>query len=384
VVYGNGILALDESPVVVQVPDFGDRFWVYQVVDSRTDSFAELGKVYGTEPGFYLLVGPNWVGTVPRGIRKVFASQTCTAVVLPRVFRQDTPEDLEAVQPLLNQIGLYPVSRFDGTMKVTDWRKVPKVPNPPDVGAAGDAETKWVPPDRFLDLLPAALADAKPLAGESARYAQVLAVVEAARKNTRLRAVFEEALVAADKELIEPLFEFRNYGRPLPHHWSTIANGAAFGTDYFTRTAVAKSNIFVNKQNETKYFYQDLDDSGARLASANRYTITFAKGTLPPVRGFWSLTLYNQHHFFEPNAMRRYSIGTKNKGLALNADGSLTVHVQARTPGPGKESNWLPAASDGASAFSLYIRCYWPEQPALDGRWTPPPVTRLDPERGDG
>ena len=59
VVYGAAIAALDETPVIVQVPDFGDRFWVYQVVDLRTDSFAQLGKMYETKPGFYLLVGPK-------------------------------------------------------------------------------------------------------------------------------------------------------------------------------------------------------------------------------------------------------------------------------------------------------------------------------------
>jgi hypothetical protein len=56
--------------------------------------------------------------------------------------------------------------------------------------------------------------------------------------------------------------------RSSPHHSSTISNEAAFGTDYFTRTAVAKSNIFVNAPIEAKYFYQDLDASGARLRPA--------------------------------------------------------------------------------------------------------------------
>ena len=375
VVYGNSILALDVSPVVVQVPDFGDRFWVYQVVDSRTDSFAELGRMYGTRPGFYLLVGPNWVGTVPQGISKVFVSQTGTGVVVPRVFREDTAEDLHAVQAVINQIGLYPVASFDGKMKVTDWHKVPAVKNPSDSGGGG-AETKWVPPEKFLDMLPDALADARPMAGESARYAQVLAVVDAASKDARVRDVFNQALAAADKELIEPLFQFRNYGRQLPHHWSTIANGASFGGDYFTRTAVAKSNIFVNKQNETKYFYQDLDDGGERLNSANRYTVTFPKGATPPVKGFWSLTLYNRHHFFEPNPLARYSVGTKNKTLQYGVDGSLTIYVQGQSPGADKESNWLPAPAEGPSEFSLYIRSYWPEQAALDGSWTPPAVVR--------
>jgi hypothetical protein len=65
-VYGGSLLALDQGPVVIQVPDFGKRFWVYQVVDLRTDSFADLIAMYGTKPGFYLLVGPDWKGDVPQ------------------------------------------------------------------------------------------------------------------------------------------------------------------------------------------------------------------------------------------------------------------------------------------------------------------------------
>ena len=94
-------LALDISPVVIQVPDFGDRFWVYQVVDLRTDSVVQLGKMYGTTPGFYLLVGPDWKGEVPKGITKVFRSSTNTGFVAPRVFQDDTPEDKRAIQAVL-------------------------------------------------------------------------------------------------------------------------------------------------------------------------------------------------------------------------------------------------------------------------------------------
>ena len=70
VVYGGDGIALDISPVVFQVPDFGKRFWVYQAVDLRTDSFVDLGSMYGTKPGFYLLVGPTWKGDVLKGNHK--------------------------------------------------------------------------------------------------------------------------------------------------------------------------------------------------------------------------------------------------------------------------------------------------------------------------
>ena len=87
VVYGGGSIALDLSPVVLQVPDFGKRFWVYQVVDLRTDSFVELGAMYGTKPGFYLLVGPSWKGKVPKGIARVFRASTRTGFVIPACSR---------------------------------------------------------------------------------------------------------------------------------------------------------------------------------------------------------------------------------------------------------------------------------------------------------
>jgi hypothetical protein len=93
------------------------------------------------------------------------------------------------------------------------------------------------------------------------------------------------------------------------------------------------------------------------------------------VRGFWSLTLYNQHHFFEPNALKRYSLGTKNAGLKCGIHGSLTLYVQADSPAPEKEANWLPAPKSGP--FSLYLRSYWPKVEITDGSWTPPAAERV-------
>ena len=73
------------------------------------------------------------------------------------------------------------------------------------------------------------------------------------------------------------------------------------------------------------------------------YVITFPEGQLPPVKGFWSLTLYNEYHIFSPNDLNRYSHGTKNKTLKYNDDGSLTLYTGSDPPGEDKISNWLPA-----------------------------------------
>jgi hypothetical protein len=372
VVYGIGALALDISPVVIQVPDFGDRFWVYQVVDLRTDSFVQIGKMYGTTPGFYLLVGPEWKGEVPKGITKLFRSSTNTGLVAPRVAQTDTPEDKHAIQSVLPGIMMYPLAEFDGTVKTKDWANLPKAPPPPP----SDEESQWVLPEKFVDELGPVLADAPPLPGEEARYAQVLVVLAAARDNPKLKMAMTDGAKEADERLVKPLFQFRNYGQQLPHNWSTISNESAFGTDYFTRTAVAKSNVLVNSPNETKYFYQDLDANGGRLNSTNRYTVTFAGDATPPVNGFWSLSIYNEHHFFVANAINRFSVGTKNRDLKLAADGSLTIYVQADPPtDPAQRANWLPAPKGD---FSLYVRAYWPKSAITDGSWTPPAVSQVN------
>jgi hypothetical protein len=371
VVYGQAVLDLAKEPVVIQVPDFAGRFFVYQIVDQRTDAFADIGAMYATRPGFYLLAGPDWSGAVPKGITRVFRSPTNVSFLIPRVFRDDTDADKQAVQPLIAQIMSYPLSRYTGEMQTKDWLKIPNLGG----GSSGAAEVQWVKPDTFFDELAALLDNLSALPGEEALYAQTRSVLDAAAHDPKLKETLKQAATESESELVAPLFEFRNYGLSLPHNWTTQDNGAEFGSDYFTRTAVAKSNIFVNKPNETKYFYQDLDEAGTRLTGANHYTVTFAKGETPPVNGFWSLTLYNQHHFFEPNEIERYSVGTKNKDLKYNADGSLTIYVQAAPPSDDQRANWLPAPKQGD--FSLYVRAYWPKVAVIDGSWTPPPVKRV-------
>jgi hypothetical protein len=129
-----------------------------------------------------------------------------------------------------------------------------------------------------------------------------------------------------------------------------------------------KADPYDNKRNETMYFYTDTDsDTQLRqLDGASSYTVTFPKGQLPPVKGFWSLTMYNPEHFFYPNAL-----GTKNKSLKYDADGGLTINLGNKSPGKEKEANWLPAPEGN---FSIWLRAY------CHGTWKPPVVLRRPPE----
>ena len=168
VVYGTAFLFLDEEPVVIQVPDFGDRYWIYALYDARTDQFGEFGRSYETKPGFYLIVGPNWKGKAPAGITAVVRSPTEFAFAGPRIFMNDTDEDRAAIQPLVNQINAYPLAEFDGKMKVNDWNATPSFPTPKSEG-----ENKWVVPEKFFDQLPGVMAAVAPLPGEEALYVSI-------------------------------------------------------------------------------------------------------------------------------------------------------------------------------------------------------------------
>ncbi|PPJ14966.1 DUF1214 domain-containing protein [Nocardia cyriacigeorgica] len=372
VVYGFGVLDAHVGPSVVQVPDFGDRFWVYQAVDQRTDSIAQLGKMYGTEPGFYLLAHRDWDGEVPTGINAVFRHDTRSGVVIPRVFLDDTADDRAAIAPLVDRISMYPLTEFDGTTKITDWSAAPTYGGGEATG--GEQETQWVDPQAYFTSLSEVLDEVPARPGEEALYDWFRAVLDAADRDQAVADALTQAAIDTNNTLLSELFEFRNIGLPAGHHWTTQRNGASFGSDYLSRTAIGKSNIFVNTPNETAYYYQDLDDTGTRLHGSHTYRIHFPAGQTPPVRGFWSLTVYNKHHFFHPNELDRYSLGTKNQNLTYGDDGSLTLTAGGPTPtDPKPLANWLPAPDD---EFTLYLRAYWPDNTILDNTWQPPAITR--------
>ena len=178
-----------------------------------------------------------------------------------------------------------------------------------------------------------------------------------------------------DENLIPDFLRWEFNGKPAGNNWNRSQNNAEWGLDYNNRTSTSRSNMFDNRPTETQYFYTDYDADRQQLVGTNTYTVTFAAGESPPVKGFWSLTLYNEHHFFYPNELNRYSLGTKNKTLQYGDDGSLTLYVGTESPGADLESNWIPAP---AEEFSIYLRAYWGEEPILDGSWQPPAVQRIN------
>jgi len=147
-----------------------------------------------------------------------------------------------------------------------------------------------------------------------------------------------------------------------------------YGTDYEQRAAIAFFGLGANLREDAVYPTAYSDQEDQPLTGKRHYVLHFAKEQLPPVKAFWSLTMYDQDSFLVPNPGGRYGLGDRDP-LKYNADGSLDLYLQHQSPGPEKEANWLPAPPDD---FNVTLRLYWPEKAILDGTWMPPPIKRVD------
>ena len=155
--------------------------------------------------------------------------------------------------------------------------------------------------------------------------------------------------------------------------WVFPYPGGQYGTDYLQRATITYFGLGCNRTKDAVYPTSETDVDGKPYEGANRYTLTFPKGQLPPVDGFWSLTMYDANYFFVENPLNRYTLSARNK-LKANDDGSVTLYLQNKSPGEDMESNWLPAPE---GKFVLMLRLYWPKEKdpsILDGSWKIPPV----------
>ena len=161
---------------------------MYQLCDQRTDGFADLGAMYDTAPGNYLVVAEGWDDDVPPGIAGVLTCPTAVGICIPRVFLNDTADDRAAIQPLINQIAVYPLSEFDGSTRIVDWATAPTYP----AQATGDSESQWVFPEQFADQFATILDEVPPRPGEEAFYDQLRQVADAIAADADLRTVFTD------------------------------------------------------------------------------------------------------------------------------------------------------------------------------------------------
>lgn len=371
--YSSAWLDLTGGPVVVSAPDTGGRYYLLPMLDMWSDVFAVPGKrTTGTKAGRFALVPPGWRGEIPAGAERIDAP-TSYVWVIGRT-QTNGPKDYEAVHKIQDGYAVAPPSRPDraprrvaaGTgpaldMKASPLAQVNKMPGPAYFRYAAEL-MKANPPHVVDQPIVARMRRIGLKAGESFDPEALDPVVRRA-----LEAAPAAGLAAMNRKL-------PTLARVVDGWQMNTDTMGVYGTYYLKRAIVAMVGLGANLPEDAVYPLCIVDADGRPLNGDHGYVLHFSKDDLPPVDAFWSLTMYDAAGFQAPNSLNRFAIGDRDK-LTYNADGSLDLYIRHENPGPDKTANWLPAPK---GPLGLTMRLYGPKAEALDGRWNPPAVKRVD------
>ncbi|WP_339035743.1 DUF1254 domain-containing protein [Bradyrhizobium symbiodeficiens] len=373
--YTTAFIDVEKEPWVLSIPDMKDRYFLFPMLDGWTDVFQAPGKrTTGTGAQTYAITGPGWKGALPSGVKE-YKSPTSLVWILGRIYCTGTPEDYAAVHAAQDACKLVPLSSYGK----------PYTPPAGEVARSIDMKTAVRDQVNGLDTIayftllarlmkanPPAAADAPALA----RFARIGLVAGQEFDPSRLRnADFAKRVpqIAFDRILLQ--FKVNKEVKDI-NGWGYTTKTGIYGTDYFMRAFVTAIGLGANRPQDAVYPSSQKDGEGKAYDGAAKYVLHFAKGQLPPARGFWSLTMYDSNYFFVANPINRYSISAR-QNLKSNPDGSVDIYIQKDSPGADKESNWLPAPS---GKFQLMMRLYWPNDKSpsiVNGTWKPPAVKKL-------
>jgi len=372
--YVTGFFDVGDEPWVLSLPDLNGRYALFPLLDAWTTVFEAPGKrTTGTEAQTYAITSPGWSGALPPGVKQ-FKSPTNLVWLIGRIYCTGTPEDYAAVHKVQDEISLKPLSAYGKSYTPSPGKVDPSI----DMKTAVRDQVNRMDAIEFFTLLAELMENNPPApadAPEVAKFARIGLVPGQDFDPSKLKADFVKRVPQIGFDRIALQFEINKDVQHV-NGWNVFTKTGVYGTDYLMRALVAAFGLGANRPQDAVYPTSLKDASDRDYDGANNYVIHFAKGETPPVEGFWSITMYDPQYFFIPNPINRYSISPR-QDLKANADGSIDIFVQHESPGPDKESNWLPAS---AGKFILILRMYWPDEgdpSILDGTWTVPPVRKV-------
>ncbi|WP_234857015.1 DUF1254 domain-containing protein [Acinetobacter junii] len=365
---------LRTEPLVITVPDIEKkRYYSIQMIDMYTHNFSYIGsRATSNNAANFLLVGPNWKGEKPKGIKDVIRSETDLAFLLYRT-QLFSEKDIDNVKNIQASYKVTPLSSF------LNIKAPPAAPKIEFIQPLSLSEQKSSP--QFFNIMNFTLQyanvhpDEKKLIesfkqigvvpGKTFDYDSLDPVVQAAipKGIEKAWAALQDRKVNfLDKGLIKSSDGFGNR-KHIDGRYLDRMMGAVFG-------------IYGNSEEEAIYPTYFVDATGLPLDGKNKYQLTFPKGQLPPAKSFWSLTMYTMpESLLYENKLNRYLINSSmEKSLVKNKDGSITLYLQNEEPLGDKKNNWLPAP---AGPFASIMRIYWPEKTVIDGIWKAPKLIKV-------
>ena len=369
-VYGLAWLDLSQGPVLITIPEVPNRYWTVQATDWALNSFAYIGKRVNSPAGTYAYVPPGWQGELPEGVTRL-ESPTNGVFLQARTVVQ--PEVESDIAPVVAQLKTYRLQPLNPDAKYPVIAPGTPVPNPKlnnpiwnslefysllnrawAFGGVREQDREVVAQFAKLGIGPGL--EFKPETLSDAQRRGLQRAVEMAKERVMLHA--------------QENGELRN-------GWRYATNIGDYGNNRLLASAVGLMGYGGNIAEEAMYLPTFLDDQNQPLHSDRNYRIHFAADNMPPVKEFWSITLYNRpENQLRDNPINRYAFGDRTPTLKSNADGSLDIYVQQERPEGDKAANWLPSGESGP--IWLIMRMYGPGQAALEGEFMPPPVERMD------
>jgi hypothetical protein len=379
--YCMGWIDLRVDPVVFTIPEIEkDRFYEVQLIDLFTHNFAYISTVAnGNVPGKYLITGPDWKGEIPKGITEVIPCETQFLLAIARTQLFNT-EDLKTVKNIQDGYIIESLSTFLGT-KAPATASAIEFPEWKD-GTEFSAELF-----PYFDFMLTLVETPKEEQDLMKKFAKIGLDGKGEFDIKKFSPEIQKAIEEGAQEGLAMIKEFGAKESKDP-----LASGKIFGTReflnksakvnyslkdlYILRATGALMGIYGNSGEEAIYPTYLVDSEDTPLdASVNNYTMTFKKDEFPPVKAFWSLTMYDgKTQLLINNSLDRYLLNSSMMDqFVLNEDGSLTFYIQKDSPGVGLESNWLPAPN---GSFYVTMRLYGPKEEALTGAWTNPPLVK--------
>ena len=370
--FSSAWLDLTKGPVILSVPDTGGRYYLLPMLDMWTDVFASPGKrTTGTNAGNFAIVPQCWNGTLPPGTTRI-DSPTPYVWIVGRTQTNGT-NDYTAVHKVQDGYKITPLSQWG------------KEPQPVNVTVDPTVDMK-TPPLVQVNSMPAAtyfayaaelMKVSPPHITDEPIVAQMKLIGIEPGKSfdfEKLDPATQRALEKAAADGLEMMNASSRTMAKIVDGWQMNTNTmGVYGNYYLKRAIIAMIGLAANLPEDAIYPVPVADADGKRLEGDNNYLLHFNKSQLPLVEAFWSITMYDGVGFQVANSLNRFDLKSSDN-LTYNADGSLDIYMQNDSPGPDKESNWLPAP---VGPMSITMRLYAPKIEVLNGSWSPPPIRRV-------
>ena len=375
--YTTAWLDVGKEPWLLSLPDANDRYYLFPMLDGWTDVFQVPGKrTTGTAAQKYAITGPGWKGTLPADVKE-YKSPTSLVWILGRIYCSGTQQDYDIVHKMQDEISIVPLSAYGKPYTPPAGT----VNSKQDMKTAVREQVNALSVDDYFTLLAKLLKNNPPADPDKPMMEKLakLGIVPGQKfDRSKLGPVAAKAFADVPKIANEKIMLYMKESiltgdMKLENGWAFSPKLGVYGTNYRMRALVTAIGLGANRGEDAIYPTSEGPTALTSYDGATKYVMHFPKGELPPVKGFWSITMYDKDYFFVENPINRQSISAR-QDLKANADGSIDLYIQNESPGADKESNWLPAPKD---KFILMMRTYWPNDQApslLDGSWKPPAV----------